>query len=978
MNSFLRQVASHYCRQQDIPLKAFCFVFPSRRAAAFFRKYIKEVILETPGAKAQFAPDIITVNDFFYRAADVRPTDRIQLLIELHACYQALFPKAEPLDEFIFWGDILLGDFDDIDKYRVQAEELFRNISELKAMQDDFSYLQPEQQKAVKQFVSHFRDTAGALDIDPAADGLKVKERFLSIWNKLYQLYSSFRERLRGKGMAYEGMVYRDLAERLEAGASAVDILGSPDTRRYVFIGLNALNECERLVMGKMRNAGLAEFEWDYVSSMVRDPANKSSVFMEKNLPCFPQAFPLEDDPGHKPEIHVASVSSSIGQAKLLPTILSGCDPDHPIDTAVVLPDETMLEPVLNTIPPEWKKINVTMGYPVGSGAIHTLMTNAANLQLTLRLKDGKWYFYHRPVTALLASSLLRRILTREEEDTIRRVRGGGRYYIPVEELQAGPFLKLLFQAVVTQPKERIPEQIRRIADWQRDVLGFIGRNLTRDDAMLLELDLTKRWFTAVEMLAGREELMGITPAAWFRLEDRIIASQAVPFNGEPLEGLQIMGPLETRALDFRNLVILSANEGVFPRRSVSSSFIPPELRKGFGLPTYEYQDAVWAYYFYRMIQRAEKVWLVYDSRTEGIRSGEESRYIKQLQYHFKLPVQRCLSMPDLRFSQSDLPIEKTPEILGKLDKHALSATTLKAYLDCPAQFYYKFVCRLGKDEEVTENMDGAMIGTVFHEMMQSLYLGGEARAVDFPIFEDGAEQRVKSPLEVITADDLEGLLKKENIQHLRDKIHFLIRNKIKAFEITGRNLVIGEVILEYVRKTLERDLELAKASGSGIRIISMEKEMHWSYCGFKFVGFIDRLDSLEDGTVRVIDYKTGHVEKEDTDITDEKADVIADHLFGPKNAGRPKIAFQLFIYDMIVQSLPKLAGVRIENSIYAPAQLFVNPPESHPVSPRFIERVKEELKHTLDQIKDPSIPFTRTDQRDTCEYCDYKMICGR
>ena len=953
MTPFLRQAAAFYCRQTDRPLGSYRFVFPNRRAAAFFRMHLQEEVrLQGPG-HAQFAPKLLTVNDFFYQAAGVFPTDRIQLLIELYDCYKALQPKAEPLDEFIFWGDILLGDFDDIDKYRVDAKMLLANVADLKAIQDDFSYLSPIQREAIESFLTHFRDNAGKLTVDLRSDNPRVKERFLGIWNILYRLYTSFRETLRSKGMAYEGMVYRDLADRLDGGASAADILEG-DTR-YVFIGLNALNECERTVLTKLRNAGIADFLWDYSSTLIRDGANKSTVFMEDNLRRFPmpQRFHPADDPAHVPDITVVSVPSATGQAKLLPGILEQTDRSNPVGTAIVLPDETLLTPVLNSIPPEWEDINVTMGYPLGAGAIYTLLDNAAALQLNLRCKDGKWYFYHRPVTALLSGSLLRRLLTPEEKETVRRIRSEARYYIPEEAFRDSPLLRILFRAVVRQPKERLPEQIRDVIAWLKELLSAIGRSLTRDDAMLLELDLTKRCFTAVEMLAGRPELMEMLPAAWFRLLERLLAPQSVPFNGEPLKGLQVMGPLETRALDFRHLILLSANEGVFPRHSVSSSFIPPELRKGFGLPTYEFQDAVWAYYFYRLLQRAEKVWLVYDSRTEGVRSGEESRYIKQLQYHFRVPLHRQVALPELRSGQDSQPIEKTPETLAALHAKPLSASALNAYLNCPARFYYQFVCRLTEEDEVAESLDGRMLGNVYHRVMESLY---PDKGTLTPAF-------------------LEGLLKEED--RIRQMIHQQILREMNILEVSGRNLVVADVILRYVLKTLERDLELAREHG-GIRILGLERPMTWQFSGFDFLGYIDRMDSLEKGVIRIIDYKTGKVKDEDMDINDDNAQAIADLLFGESNEKRPTIAFQLFLYDMFTRALPEYRNVRIENGIYAPANLFVSAPVTCSLSPVFVGLVKEHLVGILAEIDNPEVPFRLTEETKTCKTCNFKMICGR
>lgn len=306
------------------------------------------------------------------------------------------------------------------------------------------------------------------------------------------------------------------------------------------------------------------------------------------------------------------------------------------METAFVLPDETLLLPLLNSIPPEHNSINVTMGYPMRDSAVYTLMEAIGQLQLHMRKREEGWYFYHRNVNALLSASLLRQLLTPEEVQIVTNVKLAAKYYVPQKDLQGGPLLNLIFQPVITDAKETSARQNHALEQYLREIVGYLGRQMGPEGEMMLELDFAKRYHTVLNMLADVD--LELLPATWLRVLDGLLQGQSVPFRGEPLQGLQIMGPLETRALDFRNLVILSANESSFPRKSYQSSFIPPELRKGFGLPTHEYQDAVWAYYFYRMIQRAQKVWLIYDSRTEGVKSGEESRYIKQLEYHFKFP----------------------------------------------------------------------------------------------------------------------------------------------------------------------------------------------------------------------------------------------------------------------------------------------------------------------------------------------------
>lgn len=952
MIPFLKQVAARYGATD---IQHTCFIFPNRRSTVFFRKYLGEFLRESGQTRPMLAPETLTINDFFYRACDVDVTDRVRLLVGLYEVWKELDPKAEPLDEFVFWGEIILSDFDDVDKYLVDARELFANVADFKDIQDDFSHLSDLQRAAIERFVAHFRDRRGRLTVHMDAESSDVKARFLQVWNRLAPLYERYRKRLEGKGMAYEGMVYRSLAQRLRDGTSAADLLQAafPEARQYVFIGLNALNECEKTLLRKMRDAGLAAFCWDYSSPMVRHPLNKSSFFMKDNVAEFPQAFPLDPDGLTRPDFQVISVPSSVGQAKLAPQILREAVPCDPVETAFVLPDENLLMPLLNSIPPEVDRINVTMGYPMTGGAVYTLMGSIAALQLRLRSHGGTWHFYHRPVHAIFSSSVFRKVLTPEEEAVVARVKAGARYYIPESDLRGGPLLDRIFRAVILQPKEVLPEQNHALEDYFKDIISYVGWRLRDREDMLLELDFAKQYAMKLNVL--RDIDIAVQPATYLRLLDQLVASQAVPFEGEPLQGLQIMGPLETRALDFRNLVILSANEGTFPRRSVSSSFIPPELRKGFGLPTYEYQDAVWAYYFYRMVQRAEKVWLVCDSRTEGLKSGEESRYIKQLQYHFRVPLTRRTASAPMHATAGEDEIPKTAEDIAAIRNGHLSATALQSWLYCQAKFYYQVVKGLKEEEEVAESLDAGMLGNVFHATMQELY--------------DGRERVTVADLDTFLKD--RGALKAVVRKHILEQMH--------SIEVAGRNLVIEEVILEYVVKTLRHDRKLLVEAGSeGFRILGLERFMECDFEGFHFLGFVDRMDSYRDGEVRIVDYKTGKVEDEDIDITDDNAAAVVDKLFGPSNTGRPKIALQLFLYDLFAREDPQLAGAQIVNSIYSAARLFTDPLEDRPQSAEFARLVRERLKETLAGMVDPAMPFRRTDDLHTCSYCDFKMICGR
>ena len=954
MLPFLKQVAAHYLATD---IDGTCFVFPNRRSAVFFRKYLGDLLREGGADRPMRAPMSLTINDFFYKVYGGEVTDRIRLLLELYESYKAVYPKAEPLDEFIFWGEVILADFGDVDKFLADAEDLFTDVADFKDIQDDFSHLSEVQRAAILHFVDHFRDHNGRLTVRLDTDDSSVKARFLQVWNILYPLYKDFRERLRAQGMAYEGMVYRDLAERLKGGEAVADILAGvfPKARRFVFVGLNALNACEKTVLKRLRDAGLAEFCWDYVSDAVRDPRNKSSVFMEENVRAFPNAFEVDPDGLPAPKFHVVSVPSAVGQAKLAPAILARCPAENPVETAFILPDENLLMPLLNSIPPEYDSINVTMGCPLTGGAVYSLLSAVASMQQRLREKAGDWYFYHREVRSIFSNSLFRAVLTPEEEAVVQAVKNKAKYYIPQEDLEGGPLLDLVFRPIVTLPKEASVDQNRRLVKYLSDIVSYVGWKLRGVEQMLLELDFAKRCLQSLNLLGGID--LAVLPATWLRLLDELLAGEAVPFRGEPLEGLQVMGPLETRALDFRNVVLFSANEGSFPRRSGSPSFVPPELRKGFGLPTFEYQDSVWAYYFYRLIQRAEEVWLVCDSRTEGLKSGEESRYIKQLQYHYQVPLERFVATARMELAPEADAIPKTQEAIDAIRGGALSATALQNYLYCPAKFYYSFVECLQNEDEVLEAMDAGALGKVYHGTMEALYTPYVGKC--------------------LTVADIDALLKDRKA--LKALVRKLIIQEMQTVDVTGRDLVVEEVIVEYVLRTLRHDKDLLVRSGSeGFEILHLEERMTGGFEGFRIKGFADRIDRYLGGEVRIVDYKTGKVEQDDIDITDDNAAAVVEKLFGPSNNGRPKIALQLFLYGLLTQEREDLRDRPVVNSIYSVSRLFTEPLEDRPASAEFARLTRERLKDLLAEMTDPSVPFRRTEERKTCEYCDFKMICGR
>ena len=923
----------------------------------FFTRHLCQAVKDSDVlSRPIVAPEMLTINDFFHKVGGMHSVERVRLLIELYDCYRECNPKAESLDEFIFWGDVILSDFNDVDKYLVDPKQLFANISDLKKIQDTYTYLTDTQRKAIEAFVSHFSDLSGRLTVDLDSEDPDVKGKFLMIWNILYDLYELFNTRLREKGMAYEGMVYRQLAQRLKT-ESVEDVFNDvwQGDVKFVFVGLNALNECEKMLLRNLRDAGRAEFCWDYSGKIISDPKNRSSFFMAENVVEFPQAAVWDRDGLTIPEINVVSVPSSTGQAKRLPDVLNGIGSRTVAgltECAIVLPDETLLSSVLNSIPDEVEDINVTMGLPMTGSILYSMMSDIAAIQLHTVNRKEKWYFYHKQVWDLFANDLFRKASDEKTLEIISKVKSDAAYYISQDVLSGTPLLDAVFRPVIADQKLQSASQIKDFAEYQKQVLTAVISSVTEDVGMNLELEYAKEYYKCVNVLKGID--LEVLPVTYVRLLNQLLSAVSVPFRGEPLKGLQIMGPLETRALDFRNLVILSANEGVFPRRNVSSSFVPPELRKGFGLPTYEYQDAVWAYYFYRMISRAEKVWMFTDTRTEGLKSGEESRYIKQLEYHFNIPLNRYVVRFDKMKTAKVEDIVKTSDDVRKIKETVLSATTVQNYLACPAKFYYGTVKELKAEEEVAESLDYGMFGTVYHETMRSLY----------------ASDRM-------TAKDIQSWLGRED--EIKSKIKELIIDELNLMEVSGRNLVVTDVILKYVMKTLQRDLELLEKEGVDFfEILGREVKVSGEFKGQKFKGFIDRLDSFHPGQVRVVDYKTGKVLDDDEKINDDNALAIAEDIFAEDIKERPKIALQFFIYDMLVQNHPLARGKQLFNCVYSTARLFKEPPLNVPRNEMFFNAVSERLENTLKEMYSLEVPFRRTNDEKVCEYCDFKMICGR
>lgn len=937
-NEFLYQVAEVFWREKGDALRNYCFVFPNRRSSLFFQKYLGLV-----ASKPVFSPTTITINTLFSQLSGLRTSDKIYSLYQLYCHYISFCEgeRRESFDDFIFWGDMILNDFDDVDKYLVDARKLFSNIKDLQELNSGYDFLSDRQRKAIEGFWGN---------IIPFSENRHEKS-FLSLWNTLYDIYSSFRKSLLDRGEGYEGMIYRTVAQSLSSLSELPESLKQYD--KIVFVGLNALNECEKKLLDFLKKEGIADFYWDYYGKIIKDKQNKSSFFMDENVIRYPSLYPLKDGAdSHENsdrKIEVIGIPSSVGQAKYVNKILHSLFPEDttqgntPFSTAVVLPDEGMLLPVINSIPENIDKVNVTMGYSLANTELSSFMKLIAQIHSDkrFRIEGDKVSFYHVGVRALLSHPYIAKIAGKDVPEIRRSIISKNLIYVPSEELDKNEILNLIFSSK-TFIELYNSNSVSLLADYLLSILIELNKYIEPMDK-----EFVMAYYKSINRLKGLN--LPISIDTYFTLLSRIVSSISVPFKGEPLSGLQIMGPLETRALDFENVIILSVNEGVFPSTSVSSSFIPYNLRKGFNLPNYEFQDSISAYHFYRSIYRAKKVFLLYDTRGEGVgRSGEVSRYVKQLKYHHEVPLKENLISYKLQTAHKEkIVINKSDEMVSKLEKLHFSASLVNTYLDCSLRFYFKKIEEIDEEEDVVEDIESDTFGILFHKVMEMLYDPYKGSIISDKI------------LKSISNDD----------KHISFVISSAFNSELGIKEISGKNKIIEALIIRYVKEILTKDIEHAPFT-----YIASEKKCLMSIKTrngrtLSVNGFIDRIDE-KDNITRIIDYKTGGYNISHKSVED---------MFDSSMTLRPYTSLQMMLYLYFLLKEGAVDDIEsVKMCIISLKELFKGGKGEFVADKEMLLKFEVLFKEVLDDIFDTSKPFTATDDVDKCERCPYKIICNR
>ena len=959
MESFLKLVAADLYKHTEGNLAHTAVVFPNKRAGLFFNEYLAQES-ESPF----WSPAYVSISELFRSLSPWEVGDPVKLVCELYKIFRRETQSTETLDDFYFWGEMLISDFDDADKNKVDTDKLFSNLQDLRNIMDDYTFIDDEQEEAIRQFFQNFsieRRTA-------------LKERFISLWDVLGNIYKGFRESLASQNIAYEGMMYRHVIEHLD-----VDKL---PYEKYVFVGFNVLNKVEHTLFTQLKDVGKAVFYWDYDEFYMKENrqavTHEAGEFIRRNLRDFPSPLSGElfKNLSKPKEVHYIASSTENAQARYLPQWIRNNLTTPEKETAVVLCNEALLQPVLHSLPAEVKHVNITMGFPLSQTPVYSFLIALLELHTHgFNFKSGRYTF--QSVVTLLKHPYTRQ-LTGQAELLEKELTRNNRFYPLPGELGKDEFLTRLFTPLSGNLNLciRLSETLQQVAGiYQANTSGTEDTdafNQLYRESLFKAYTTINRFRTLIE-----EDELTVQSETFRRLLVKVLSATNIPFHGEPAIGMQVMGVLETRNLDFRHLVLLSVNEGQLPKSGGDSSFIPYNLRKAFGMTTIEHKIAVYAYYFYRLLQRAERITLMYNTSSDGLNRGEWSRFMLQFLIEWPHPITRqFLEAGQSPQGTSPITVEKTPDVMRRMQslfdvranpKAKFSPSALNYYLDCPLKFYYRYVAGLSAPDEVSAEIDSATFGSIFHYAAEHIY------------------KDLTTHGKVINKEALETLLRNEvKLQDYVDtafkKLFFNVPQNEKP-EYNGVQLINSAVIARYLKQLLQNDLRYAPFTfiASEMEVdepidIQTPKGVIKSRIG----GIIDRMDS-KDGTLRIVDYKTGG---------DADTPPHVESLFIPDKK-RSNYVFQTFLYAAIMcrkQPTMKIAPAllyihRAATETYSPVIQMGEPrkpKEAVEDFSKYEKEYRERLQGLLEEIFNPEKSFTQTEIIEKCTYCDFKALCKR
>ena len=961
---FLQETAHDIYAKYGTNLNHVCFVVPNKRAGVYFKKFYAEA-----AEKVMWSPKVYPINYLVQKFSGLHSADRLTMLFLIFDIYNKHAKETIDFERFISLGETLISDFSEIDSYLADPTKVFHLVKDMDEIERVFDFLGPEEIEVLKRYWRSF-----SLETQSAQ-----KEWFINLWSILPDVYKSFTDSLLEEKAAYDGLKYREIARQIDAGE-----LKNDNFETYIFIGFNALNRGEQKLFDHLNKLGKARFYWDGDEFLVKKDFREAGFFLRQNLKMFGNSSMnklTNNFSSSKKTLKLIGCSGSTSQIKTVSQVLQneGVTTQNMHRSAVVLTDENLLLPLLQSVPTEYTPLNATMGFPFKITGLQSFLNVYFAIQQ--QLDNGK-----NQISAKQLISLLNRPELFAEPD-IQQLKAtfedAKREYISVIDFKSfnkvteialkksensiellNNLQELLYRLfIIQQNNEKTQAELETEASPEAEYIFVVYKEIKR----LYELFSTHKNFAQSGLKAA------------IRIIKSLLASLSVPFTGQVGEGLQLMGMLETRNIDFENVVIVGMNDGVYPATGKRPSFIPENLRFVFDLPQRMHKEAIQAYYFYRLISRAKNTVLLYDN-VGGSKSSEPSRYIMQLRNETPITVTEINLAPEVKpIAGTPIEIPKNDDIQKKLSNYLVgfteeprrfSASALNTYLKCKLQFYFKYVAKIRVKQVIDPDVDAPEFGIVFHHALQL-------------IFEDAA---AKKPNKIIEIADY-GLLKKQIPAAINRAFkEYLELEDHEIFEATKNRAVVEKVFLQLFRNVINYDKTFAP-----LQIIDLEAEKGYSgkipvrvngnteYAAI--YGVIDRIDNAA-GKVRIVDYKTGKATKEYRDI---------ESLFDSKSNARKSEVFQtLFYTEIFMQNNPELRNIApmvydVRNMHLTKFSGFVKKGTGKTAENlegnlllEEMDAYREGLQELVSEIFSTETTFDQTEKKDNCKYCDYKTICGR
>jgi len=954
---FLDRVAYRLCERYGDEMEKQTVVLPSRRAGLWLTRSLARL-----ADKPLWSPSILSVSELFGTFTGLIPADSDTQIFELYNVFRRLFGEEMSFDDFWPWGEVIINDFNDIDIYMADAGKLYSNISDLKEIDAVFGCLTDEQVEIIRGFWKSF---------NPSSSTSEARSRFRSVWEKMAPLYTAFRESMKARGLAGDGMLCREVAEKALTGKLQV-----PEGKRWHIVGLNALNNCEKTLFRYLKQLGVADFYWDDDHFFMDDPEHKASLFIRENRRIFGNDIGKPMNSFHEPprgRWQIIDAPTDTSQARMVAQLLEDeqiTGEDDPTSTAVILADEKLLMPVLGSLPASVEDVNVTMGHPFRLTSLYSFLKQLMALIRSARNSDGNITFRSEDVLSLLRHQYFTLLAGTEGDTLVREIIKGNMIRVNASLLNERFGLKQLFSVPAGGPE--IPEHLAAVME-NLEEASFTAEK----DGVSLSVDreYLRMAINSTVRLANliRSYSLDLKPDTSLRLLDRVFRKMIVPFSGEPLRGIQVMGVLETRALEFRNIIFLSLNEGTFPGTSYDNTYIPYNIRRAFGLPTVNEHESIYSYYFFRLLRKPARGWFMYNSTSRGLNSGEMSRYLVRMSYSpLFAPRHRTVH---INVGRSRLLAESLPRkqehnrILlslygnGSEGDKFLSPSAVNTWLNCRMRFYYKYVCGMPEEEMLEKEIDQRRFGNIMHEALRRLYV----------IVKGSAD--VAKAISKMAGDR----------EHIRETIIATAMDEMhwdRPTLLSGKGMIIIDVLERYARELLLYD-----GRHNDLRLLHLEEDFTGTFkvasaggmTEVKVGGRADRID-MTGGAVRVVDYKTG-APKRDA--------VTVEGLFDEEKDKRNDAVLQaLFYCTLIRQSHP---GRLVLPSIYWIQQLssadftpYTRTPglegtdALHEEWNTFMSDFQQQLDMTLNKIFSDNEDFTMTSFRRRCSTCPYRTLCRR